>query len=124
MRETQDWFLGQEDPMEKRMSAHSSIIVWRIPGTEEPGGATVHDLDMTEQLSHTHMCKVDSKRETLVQNQEPYSVLSGDSDGKEIQNRRAVRLLTADSLCCAVELTQHCKPTNKKGSPIIIITEW
>ena len=30
--------LGQEDPLEKGMAAHSSILVWRIPGTEEPGG--------------------------------------------------------------------------------------
>ena len=81
MWETQDWFLGQEDPTEKRMSAHSSVIFWRIPGTEEPGGATVHNVDMTERLSHTHMCNVDSKWEPRGQNQEPYSVLSGDSDG-------------------------------------------
>ena len=30
--------LGQEDPLEKGMAAHSSILVWRIPWTEEPGG--------------------------------------------------------------------------------------
>ena len=30
--------LGWEDPLEKRMATHSSILVWRIPGTEEPGG--------------------------------------------------------------------------------------
>jgi len=28
--------LGQEDPMEKGMATHSTILVWRIPGTEEP----------------------------------------------------------------------------------------
>ena len=31
------WSLGQEDPLEKRMAAHSSICAWRIPWTEEPG---------------------------------------------------------------------------------------
>ena len=31
-------FLGQEDPLEKRMETHSSILAWRIPWTEEPGG--------------------------------------------------------------------------------------
>ena len=36
--ETQFWFLGQEDPPEKRMATHSSILAWRIPRTEEPGG--------------------------------------------------------------------------------------
>ena len=29
--------LGQEDSLEKRMTTHSSILVWRIPWTEEPG---------------------------------------------------------------------------------------
>ena len=31
-------FLGQEDPLEKSMAIHSSILAWRIPWTEEPGG--------------------------------------------------------------------------------------
>ena len=30
--------LGQEDPLEKGMATHSSILAWRIPCTEEPGG--------------------------------------------------------------------------------------
>ena len=29
--------LGQEDPLEKKMAAHSSTLAWRIPWTEEPG---------------------------------------------------------------------------------------
>ena len=31
-------FLGQEDPLEKEMATHSSILVWEIVWTEEPGG--------------------------------------------------------------------------------------
>ena len=38
MRETWVWSLGQEDPQEKEMATHSSILAWRIPWTEEPGG--------------------------------------------------------------------------------------
>ena len=38
MRETQVQSLGQEDPLEKEMATHSSILAWRIPWTEEPGG--------------------------------------------------------------------------------------
>ena len=38
MRETQVRFLGLEDPLEKGMATHSSILAWRIPWTEEPGG--------------------------------------------------------------------------------------
>ena len=30
--------LGREDPLEEDMAAHSSILAWRIPWTEEPGG--------------------------------------------------------------------------------------
>ena len=38
MQETQVQSLGQEDPLEKGMVAHSSILAWRIPWTDEPGG--------------------------------------------------------------------------------------
>ena len=38
MQETWVQFLGQEDPLEKGMSTHSSILAWRTPWAEEPGG--------------------------------------------------------------------------------------
>ena len=38
MQETWVQSLGQEDPLEKRMATHSSILAWEIPWTEEPGG--------------------------------------------------------------------------------------
>ena len=38
MLEIQDQSLGQEDPLEEGMATHSSILAWRIPRTEEPGG--------------------------------------------------------------------------------------
>ena len=38
MQETQVQSLGREDPLEKEMATHSSILAWRIPLTEEPGG--------------------------------------------------------------------------------------
>ena len=37
MQETQVWFLGQKDPLEEGMGTHSSILVWKVPWTEEPG---------------------------------------------------------------------------------------
>ena len=37
-QETQVRSLGQEDPLEKEMATHSSVLAWRIPGTGEPGG--------------------------------------------------------------------------------------
>ena len=37
MWETRVWSLGREDPLEKEMATHSSILAWRIPWREEPG---------------------------------------------------------------------------------------
>ena len=54
MQETWVRSLGQEDSLEKGMANHSSILAWRIPGTEEPGGLQsmgVVELDTTEQLT-------------------------------------------------------------------------
>ena len=50
MQETWVQFLGQEDPLEKEIAPHSSILAWRIPWTEEPGGPqsiALQGLDMT-----------------------------------------------------------------------------
>ena len=38
MQQTWVQSLGQEDPLEKKMATYSSILAWRIPWTEEPGG--------------------------------------------------------------------------------------
>ena len=43
--------LGQEDPLEQEMATHSSILAWKTPSTEEPGGLQSmgsQALDMTE----------------------------------------------------------------------------
>ena len=42
MQETLVPFLCQDDPLEEGLATNSSILAWRIPWTEEPGGATVH----------------------------------------------------------------------------------
>ena len=38
MQDTRVRSLGREDPLEKEMATHSTILAWRIPWTEEPGG--------------------------------------------------------------------------------------
>ena len=51
MRETWVRSLGREDPLEKEMATHSSILAWRIPWTEELGGLQSmghKELDMTD----------------------------------------------------------------------------
>ena len=45
MQETRVRSLGQEDPLEEEMANHSSILVWKIPWTEEPGGLQTMGLD-------------------------------------------------------------------------------
>ena len=40
MQETRVQSLGREDPLEKEMATHSSVLAWRIPGMGEPGGPT------------------------------------------------------------------------------------
>ena len=44
MQKTLVQSLGWEDPLEKGMATHSSILVWRIPWTEEPGGLQPMEL--------------------------------------------------------------------------------
>ena len=46
MQETPVRFLGREDPLEKGMATHSSILAWRIPWTEEPGGLQSFDCSL------------------------------------------------------------------------------
>ena len=50
MQETRVQSLGGEDPLEKGMATHSSILAWRIPWTEEPGG-----LQSIESQSRTRL---------------------------------------------------------------------
>ena len=52
MQETWVRSLGWEDPLEKEMATHSSILVWRIPWTEEPGGLQSTGLQSRTQLSN------------------------------------------------------------------------
>ena len=60
MQETGVQFLGQEDPLEKRMPTHHSILVYRIPWKEEPGrlpsmgSERVGHDQVTNTHTHTH----------------------------------------------------------------------
>ena len=51
MTETRPQSLGWEDPLEKGMATHSSILAWRIPWTEESGGIHPWGLKSRTQLS-------------------------------------------------------------------------
>ena len=66
MHKTQVQFLGQEDPLEKEMAPHSSILAWEIPWTEESGGlqgiirAGHIDILAISELKLTGMGKLNS----------------------------------------------------------------
>ena len=50
MQEAQVLSLGQEDPLEKEMATHSSVLVWKIPWREEPGGLQSMGLEELDML--------------------------------------------------------------------------
>ena len=52
MWETWVQSLGWEDSLEKDMATHSSILAWRIPWTEEPGG--LQSMGLSDSHSHSH----------------------------------------------------------------------
>ena len=64
MRETWVWSVGWEDPLEEGMTTHSSVLAWRIPWTEEPGGLQSMGsqrlrYDWAKKHTYTHHIRVD-----------------------------------------------------------------
>ena len=51
MWETQVRSLGWEDPLEKGMATYASILAWRIPWVEEPGGVTAHGVTKESEMT-------------------------------------------------------------------------
>ena len=49
MQETWVWSPGREDPLEKEMTNHSSILAWKISWTEEPGGYSPWDCKESDR---------------------------------------------------------------------------
>ena len=66
-QETQVRSLGQEDPLEKGMATHCSVLGWRIPWTEEPGYSPWgrKESDTTEQLTLSWITTVSSASRLL-----------------------------------------------------------
>ena len=56
MQETWVPSLVQEDPLEKEMATHYSILAWRIPWTEEPGGPQSMGKQSDVTIRLTHVC--------------------------------------------------------------------
>ena len=61
MQDTEEMWvqsLGWKDPLEEGIATHSSILAWRIPWIEEPGGlqSMGKESDMTEAIQHAQSC--------------------------------------------------------------------
>ena len=72
MQETLVLSLGQEDPLEKELATHPSILPWEIPWTKEPGGLQFmrlqrvrHDLATKEQQCIFTVCSISLEKSTL-----------------------------------------------------------
>ena len=62
MQETWVQSLGQEDPLEKQTATHSSILVWKIPWTEEPGSIQ----SMRWQKIRNDLAKITARNYSLI----------------------------------------------------------
>ena len=72
MQETQNQSLGGEDPLEKEMATHSSILAWRIPWAEEPGGLQSMGL---QRVRHDWATKHIAEKPTLTRMRHPESTV-------------------------------------------------
>ena len=57
MQEMWVWSLGWEDPLEKERATHSSVLAWRIPQTEQPGGLQAMG---SQRAGHNRVCTADA----------------------------------------------------------------
>ena len=62
MQETPVRSQSQEDPLEKGMASHSSILAWRMPWTEEPGDLQPMGLQSRHNSSQQHQLESDLKK--------------------------------------------------------------
>ena len=91
MQETQVQFLGWEDPLEKELAAHSSILVWEIPWTEEPAGlyspGGQKESNMIEVTQHEQEVKnLYSKKKQKTKNN-----LYSDTDERNCTNKEIIQ---------------------------------
>ena len=69
MQETLLRFLGGEDPLEKEMATHSSILAWKTPWMEKPGG--LQSMELQESVRHDLAAKPPLPPTTMLTSIEP-----------------------------------------------------
>ena len=61
------WSLVLEDPLEQEMATHSSILAWKIPGTEESGKLQSMELQESDMIENTYNVGLSSDRSPKVE---------------------------------------------------------
>ena len=110
-------FLGREDPLEKEMATHSSILAWRIPWTEKPGRLRPwghKESDRTELLHfHFHFGKQKTITHIIeIVDEESYEKFPGTEVEVSIASQQCVVLnsciVTCIVPCCLHKITEYC----------------
>ena len=111
--------LGWEDPLEKGMATHSSLLAWTIPWTEEPGRRQFmghKELDMTERL-HTYSCLWFKSKVLILQlGQDLHSIIliKDKSKPKYLQERKALKNHGLGEVVCPVQAPQRWEGDRKE----------
>ena len=94
MQETWVRFLGREDPLEKEMTTHSSILAWRIPRSEEPSGYSPQGRKESDTTELTHAKKrLGNRTCCLSQNQFWPFILSQDIEKSSWGRKELLKVL-------------------------------
>ena len=88
MQEMQVWFLGWEGPLEKEMATYSSILAWKIPWTEEPGGLQSMELQRVRHNLSTEHALLAGQTERAMESVQFSSVVSNSLRPHEWQHAR------------------------------------
>ena len=103
VQETQErwvWFLGLKDPLEEGTVTHSSILAWRIPWTEEPGGVhSIASQRVEHDWSNWACAGLNSGSPKGMSNKG----VGGHRGGRQAQEWGETYIFTADSSCCGAE---------------------
>ena len=109
MRETWVRSLGQEDPLEKEMATHSSILAWRIPWTEEHGGL---QSTGSQRVGHNWETSLTSLTISIKESGRSWRSVF---DTRKKQNRK-------DVLCSTGNYTQYLVITRNGGTSLLV--QW
>ena len=98
MQETQVWFLGREDPLEKEMANHSSVLAWRIP-------SGLQSMGLQESVRHYLAAKPRPSPTTMLTSIEPRTWEETSSDRSALSLSPLPPPLLSTALLC--ELSNH-----------------